>query len=438
MKKTLLFLIFCLSIQYAFSQNQSSTKQPVTEDVEKVKPKKEQITTTVITIDLSTPNPESVKNSNNINKLVVKNRNPLAFKLINGNPFRYRYALNFKKINLFTNETFNPSVLDLKKDPVISGQADTDGDGIPDSLDKNPNTPDAITSDIIIEMQNKLNKELLKLKADVDKYIITISSETKLNIDEFNLEKENFKKLYLLNLDKINEIQNKISELKPANDNVIQKQDENNKILESIRLLIDKMINTKDNIYLLPIDINGDNIDYVEVQLDIYDGNNETPETYKYKIWIRGGVKIDVSGGVFITSLFDDEYYSTDNGNNEKLIHKQDNGEYDFGFGTMVNISLRGGAWARPALNFGALFTSNQKFQMLAGFGLILGKSERLILNAGLSMGRVNVLNDDYLSDGKTPYNLGTDGTIPMNEKFKFGNFFGITYNFNKPKSDKD
>ena len=35
-----------------------------------------------------------------------------------------------------------------------------------------------------------------------------------------------------------------------------------------------------------------------------------------------------------------------------------------FGFGTMVNISLRGGSWVKPALNFGALFTSNQKFQI--------------------------------------------------------------------------
>lgn len=428
MKKILLFLIFSLSIQNIFSQK----------DTDSGKSKNNQITTTVITIDLSQPHPESIKNSNHINKLVVKNRNPLAFNLINGNPFRYRYVLNFKKINLFTNETFNPSALDLDKYKETQVKKDTDSDGIPDALDKDPSESNPITKDVIIVMQDDLNKKLLKLKADIDKFITAISAETKLNIQEFKLKKENFIEEYVKNVNEINEIQEKISKLIPVDTLVVQKQEEINKISEKIGVLINKMINTKDSVFLLPIDINGDNIDYIEVQLDIYDGDNETPETYKYKVWIKGGIKIDISGGVFITSLFDEEYYTTDSGNNEKLIFKQDNGKYDFGFGTMVNVSLRGGSWARPALNFGALFTSNQKFQMLAGFGLILGKSERLILHAGLSMGRVSVLNDNYRADGKTPYSLGTDGNIPMNEKFKFGNFFGITYNFNKPKSNKD
>ena len=149
-------------------------------------------------------------------------------------------------------------------------------------------------------------------------------------------------------------------------------------------------------------------------------------------------MKIDISGGVHITSLFDNEYYTTDGDNNEKLIFVDDKGKYDFGFGTMVNVSLRGGSWVRPTLNFGALFTSNQKFQMLTGIGLILGKNERLILHGGLSMGRVNVLKDNFKTDGETSYNLGTEGTIPLDDKFKFGHFFGITYNFSKPKSNKD
>lgn len=104
----------------------------------------------------------------------------------------------------------------------------------------------------------------------------------------------------------------------------------------------------------------------------------------------------------------------------------------------MVNVSLRGGSWVRPTLNFGVLFTSNQKFQMLTGFGLILGKNERLIVHGGLSMGRVNVLKNNFVADGETSYNLGADGNIPLNEKFKFGHFFGITYNFSKHKSNKD
>jgi hypothetical protein len=423
MKKFLLFLLFSLSIQHAFSQAQGGVGNSGTgSGKEDSVPK--HITTTVITIDLSLPKSESVKNSDNLKRLVVKNKNPLAFNLINGNPFRYRYALNFKKINLFTNETFYVSAEDLAEAKKTQDAG------------AKPISP--VSSGSIIAKQISLSPKISKLKIEIEKFISDISDDSNLDLIKFNLEKDKFKKSYIEYVNEIDEIKIEISQLAPIDLTVNKNQDEIDKISESIRLLIEKLIKTKDNNYLLPIDINGDNIDYIEVQLDIYDGNNETPETYKYKVWIRGGLKIDASGGVFITSLFDDEYYTTEGIDNQKLIFKQDNGEYDFGFGTMVNISLRGGSWARPALNFGALFTSNQKFQMLAGFGLILGKSERLILNAGLSMGRVNVLNDNYHADGKTLYNLGTDGTIPTNEKFKFGNFFGITYNFTKPKSNKD
>ena len=72
-------------------------------------------------------------------------------------------------------------------------------------------------------------------------------------------------------------------------------------------------------------------------------------------------------------------------------------GDYDFGFGTMVNIALRGGSWVRPTLNVGVLFTSNQKFQLLTGLGLILGKNERFLLHSGISMGRVNMLKNECL-----------------------------------------
>lgn len=431
MKKIILFLLFYSNIQFAFCQESNKNESALKEV-------KGEIETTVITIDLSEPHINSVKNSDKINKLVVKNRNPLAFNLINGNPFRYRYALNYKKINLFTNETFNPSALDLEKNTTNQPALDSDSDGIPDQLDKDPSISNVMTKEVIFAMQNTTSKELLKLKSSIEKFISSISDDSKLNINEFNLMTSKFKDSYVASILEINVIQDNISKLAPTDSTVDKKQEELKAVLESIRLLIDKLVSTKNKAFLLPIDINGDNIDYIEVQLDIYDGDNETPQTYTYKVWIKGGVKIDVSGGVFITSLFDKEYYTTDSTGDAKLLFEEDNGNYDFGFGTMVHVSLRGGSWVRPALNFGVLFTSNQKFQMLAGFGLILGKSERLILNAGISMGRVSVLSDNYEADGVTPYNLGTDGSIPLNDKFEFGNFFGITYNFNKPKSNKD
>ena len=142
MKKILLLILVISSVQNLFSQDKNGNEET-------------NITTTVITLNLSKPNENSVNHSNNKNKLVVKNRNPLAFNLVNGNPFRYRYVLNYNKVNLFTNETFNPSASDLN----INGsgiEKDIDGDGIPDSLDEQPDTPNEMTQDVINSLQNEL------------------------------------------------------------------------------------------------------------------------------------------------------------------------------------------------------------------------------------------------------------------------------------------
>jgi hypothetical protein len=432
MKKILIIILVLVSIQNSFSQGTETIKETTITTTEETN-----ITTTVITLDLSKPTEKSINHSSNKNKLIVNNRNPLAINLINGNPMRYRYVLNYNKVNLFTNETFNPSISDLNKDEA-GILKDTDGDGIPDSLDESPVTPNALTENIIKALQSGIKIKILEFKKSINSFISNISDDDKLNIDEFNLMKDSFKEQYLIYLKETEDLQNKITKVNNLSSSISESQNEINSILESSRLLIEKLLNTKTNTYLLPLDINGDNIDYVEIQLDIYDGENETPETYKYKVWIKGGLKIDVSGGVYLTSLFDKEYYTTDADNNEKYIYENDLGDYDFGFGTMVNISLRGGSWARPTLNFGAMFTSNQKFQMLTGIGLILGKNERFVIHYGMSLGRVNVLKNEYVMDGETAYDLGTDGNVPGNEKFKFGRFFGITYNFTKPKSNDD
>ena len=47
-------------------------------------------------------------------------------------------------------------------------------------------------------------------------------------------------------------------------------------------------------------------------------------------------------------------------------------------------------------------------------------------------MGKVDRIADSYSVGGS--YNLGDSGTIPTQSQFKFGHFFGITYNLTKVK----
>ena len=70
--------------------------------------------------------------------------------------------------------------------------------------------------------------------------------------------------------------------------------------------------------------------------------------SYVYYIWIEGGLKIDFSAGIFATSLIDYNYekvqaYSKSEPSTLLIdsisINRKDNGNFDFAFGGMVNIS---------------------------------------------------------------------------------------------------
>lgn len=117
-------------------------------------------------------------------------------------------------------------------------------------------------------------------------------------------------------------------------------------------------------------------------------------------------------------------------------IYKKDKGNFDFGFGSMLNLTYRSGCWANPTFGVGAIFTEKQKFQLISGFGLVMGKKERLILHGGLSMGQVERALGRFKDDGSQAYDLGSNPVIPTENKFRFGYFFGLSYNITGFKID--
>jgi hypothetical protein len=192
------------------------------------------------------------------------------------------------------------------------------------------------------------------------------------------------------------------------------------------------------NSYLLPIDVNGKNIDLVEFKLERLNPVTDVKiDEYKYQIWIKGGFKFDFSVGGFLTSLNNQKFITedvTDNGVTKKKILRDSEGLLKLGFGTMGNMSLRMGAsWLRPGLSLGVIFTTAETFQILTGPSLIIGKMERIVLHTGLSMGSVSQLRPEYKEH--EAYDLGTSNTVPTVKIFKAGFFFGLTYNLTKVKS---
>lgn len=433
-----------------------------------------QVKTTVFTLDLGRPNEDALVSTDSTKtKLVVKTRNPLSFILKNGNPYKYKYVINHRLVNFFEENAFNPLDSMAKKLssqssggrgpaslPIDSLKSNSryisEAQNAIDILRKNDTLANSLFIDVyinpidededvlnILSAQKLLRSKSNQLKEDVDSEVKNLESEDFLDTDEFVNKRNHFNNAYILLLSEINRLNQdaiKFPQIKTQYSEILEELIEDGTF---IKREISKMFQLKIYNYIPPLDFNGKNIDLVEVTVERYEKSaaNPTPEKYSYKIWVTGGIKIDVSAGIFLTSLKDKEYETVDkvvsvNGQDvtQKLIYEKNIGDLDFGVGSMINISPRGGSWIKPTANIGALFTSNQKFQLLGGMGLIFGKEERVVLHGGISLGSRTEISDRYKSDGTEAYDLGSNGDIPTDDKFTTGYFFGVTYNFGKTK----
>ena len=204
--------------------------------------------------------------------------------------------------------------------------------------------------------------------------------------------------------------------------------------------------------FTLPSHTNLKNVDLIRYHIDREDKITHSSQSYVYDIWLKGGLKIDFSAGIFATSLIDYDYEKTQAYSKTNpatllvdtiLVNRKDNGKFDFAFGGMVNITLRTGAsWIAPGISLGTAYAKNQKLQFLGAFSLHLGKTERLILHGGFAAGLNKTLDLANLNYDKTIDNEGgrhylvkgkyEDFNFQTIEKFSFKPFFGISYNLSK------
>jgi len=301
----------------------------------------------------------------------------------------------------------------------------------------------AIATKLLITEQN-----IDFLTNKVDKYLVLVSAEDYLNEQKFKSHLEQFKITENSIIKETNIISSKASNIKEDSfikdyNKKLKKLDEK---MQEIKSKLNKMESLKFHNYLLPLDFNGMNIDIVQIKLKRHhklDKDHKVDEFEPYQIWIKGGLKIDVSAGAFITSLVDGKYTistkTSSDGQDYQTITQDNPGRFQYGFGSTLNVSPRLGlSWIKPSINLGVLFTSEQKFQFLAGLGVALGKNQRIVFQGGLSMGAITSIANDFKADGESRYNLGEATAPPTQEKFKFGHFFAVTYNFGKTKSQND
>ncbi len=325
--------------------------------------------TKTLTLDLATFKMNSdIKGK----RLALPSRNLLSFKLTNCNPYKYRYIINYKTVDLFKGLVENPfDGLKEKKDEIIK-QCKTSNVKTDTSFKKA-----LIDADLIKNRADTLLKKIILYKTEL------INSDI-INGDSVRLKRENFLTTYLEHRNNHKNIVEKI--LRNSGSDSTKFLASKSKTVDSLltysKKLIEQLYAVTFSNYLLPIDIYGKNIDALDITIERYSLAEPTkaPEIYPYRIWVKGGFKIDISGGIFISSLMDREYYTTDtkvtaNGTEQtyKILHEKNKGAYDFGFGSTINVAWRSAYWVKPALSIGALFTANQKFQLLTGVGIVLG-----------------------------------------------------------------
>ncbi len=293
----------------------------------------------------------------------------------------------------------------------------------------------------IVSALNSINSVADVLLSEINKYTETIKATERLNVPELQTNRDSYYDQFNTLSAVYNGTKRDAAQFDKQDKSYTALNDSVKATLKSILDNLGLLFKVKLDNYLLPIDVNGKNIDVVEVSLERFDGTNPVAlDKYTYNLWVRGGFKIDISGGIFISSLVSKEYDVKDKSETVdgvtttgKVITEKENGNFDFGFGSMINISHRSAGWVNPTLNVGAIFTAKQQFQLLTGLGLILGKEERIIFGGGLSMGRVSSISENLVADGTTMYDLG-NGAVPVNNTFEFGYYFGVTYNFSKVK----
>ncbi|MFY9151877.1 MAG: hypothetical protein WAO52_07685 [Prolixibacteraceae bacterium] len=181
-----------------------------------------------------------------------------------------------------------------------------------------------------------------------------------------------------------------------------------------------------------------DKADKIFYSLDITPIKNEYTLTNKsikfnYGLDINGGYKIDVSAGIlYHFMLMDDEYrFEKVTEETSRIVKVTKDDQFTPAASALFNIYKRSASAYKLAVNFGA-GTNTEKVYYYLGAGILLGKSERIGVSAGLVGGTVARISDEYKKNDiiNLPLEkLTKEVVMQSKDPFKFGYYFGVTYN---------
>jgi hypothetical protein len=226
--------------------------------------------------------------------------------------------------------------------------------------------------------------------------------------------------------------------------NIVDKYDYN-ELFQNTNSLLNEL-NNSNNFFICsdPIQANKDIITFdikISPKKNINSLSQLENRSFTSTIPIYGGIKIDFSTGLFITTgLHNRKYFITKMPNDTStsiLSESKNNNLIQPSLGALMHISPR---WTndyfKPSISFGFGLNSTDitKSNIFLGLSAILGSQERFIISSGVSFSQVDYLKGEYPLDN--PIKTSIINKELTEKSFRAGWFISFTYNLSNEKKE--
>ena len=157
------------------------------------------------------------------------------------------------------------------------------------------------------------------------------------------------------------------------------------------------------------------------------------PINLKYNVKINGGVKIDISTGIFWNIGLNDKSYRFEevDANSSKIIEESNEDHFKPSLGVLFNVYKRSNKNIKFGGNVG-FSTNSDKLSYYLGASMLIGRSERVNVNVGFAGTQVQRGIDKYEPDEIIQVAISDlPNEVPLRNPspFKIGAYFGISFN---------
>ncbi|MDZ4713328.1 MAG: hypothetical protein SGI89_13535 [bacterium] len=149
-------------------------------------------------------------------------------------------------------------------------------------------------------------------------------------------------------------------------------------------------------------------------------------EDFKIELEVLGGFRFDFSTGVYVTGLVNENFITFKENDSSRILRNGDS-KINMGLSALAHGYCRTGKDVNIGFNVGVGVTSDENVQYLAGLSLLIGKKQRIILNGGGTIGKVNRLSSLVTEGQKYKEIPVVDYNI---KEYKISWYGGVTYNF--------